>query len=88
MQYLFEGKWETIRVANEDLNVRTATGMETISLPMYYTRHGPIVKFDRKTNTAYSIKLPNADGVNYSTGLYLLMKARSLAESKPPWVAS
>ena len=80
MQYLFEGKWEPIRVANEDFNVRTATGMETISLPMYYTRHGPIVKFDRKTNTAYSIKLPNADGVNYSTGLYLLMKARNLSE--------
>ena len=80
MQYLFEGKWEPIRVANEDFNVRTATGMETISLPMYYTRHGPIVKFDRKTNTAYSIKLPNADGVNYSTGMYLLMKARNLSE--------
>ena len=80
MQYLFEGKWEPIRVATEDFNVKTATGMETISLPMYYTRHGPIVKFDRKTNTAYSIKLPNADGVNYSTGMYLLMKARSLSE--------
>jgi penicillin amidase len=80
MQYLFEGKWEPIGVTNEDFNVKTATGMETISLPMYYTRHGPIVKFDRKTNTAYSVKLPNADGVNYSTGLYLLMKARTLSE--------
>ncbi len=80
MQYLFEGKWNPIRVEKETFNVKTAAGMEAITLPIYYTRHGPIVKFDRKTNTAYSIKLPNADGVNYSTGMYLLMKARSLSE--------
>ena len=80
MQYLFEGKWIPIRVEKETFNVKTAAGMEAITLPIYYTRHGPIVEFDRKTNTAYSIKLPNAEGVNYSTGMYLLMKARSLSE--------
>jgi acyl-homoserine lactone acylase PvdQ len=80
MQYLFEGKWLPIRIEYETFNVRTAAGTEAITLPIYYTRHGPIVSFDRKANTAYSIKLPNANGVNYSTGLYLLMKARSLPE--------
>jgi acyl-homoserine lactone acylase PvdQ len=80
MQYLFEGKWLSTRVERETFKVKTAAGMETITLPIYYTRHGPIVQFDRNTNTAYSIKLPNADGVNYSTGMYLLMKSRSLSD--------
>ena len=80
MQYLFEGKWNPLRVEQETFNVKTATGVETTTLPAYYTRHGPIVEFDRTRNTAYSIKLPNADGVNYSTGLYLLMMARSVSE--------
>jgi acyl-homoserine-lactone acylase len=80
MRYFFEGKWNPVRVEQKTFNVKTATGMETITLPAYYTRHGPIVEFDRTTKTAYSIKLPNADGVNYSTGLYLLMKARSVSE--------
>ncbi len=80
MQYLFDGKWLPTRVERETFNVRTEAGMKAITLPIYYTRHGPIVQFDHKTNTAYSIKLPNADGVNYSTGMYLLMKARSLSE--------
>ena len=80
MQYLFDGTWNPIRVERETFRVKTAAGMEKITLPVYYTRHGPIVEFDPKTNTAYSIKLPNAHGVNYSTGMYLLMKARSLSE--------
>jgi acyl-homoserine-lactone acylase len=80
MQYLFEGKWNPIRVESATFKVKTDKGMDSVTLPIYYTRHGPIVRFDRKSNTAYSIKLPNADGVNYSTGMYLLMKARSLAE--------
>jgi acyl-homoserine-lactone acylase len=80
MQYLFEGKWNPIHIEQETFNIKTATGMETVTLPTYYTRHGPIVEFDRTRNTAYSIKLPNADGVNYSTGLYLLMKSRSVSE--------
>ena len=80
MQYLFDGKWNPIRIERETFRVRTAAGMEEITLPPYYTHHGPIVQFDRGTNTAYSIKLPNADGVNYSTGMYLLMKARSISE--------
>ena len=78
--YLFEGQWNPIRVEKETFKVKTAKGFEELTLPTYYTRHGPIVKFDRKTNTAYSIKLPNAEGVNYSTGMYLLMKSRSLIE--------
>jgi len=80
MQYLFEGKWNPIRIERETFSIRTAAGMEEITLPLYYTHHGPIVEFDLKTNTAYSIRLPNADGVNYSTGMYLLMKAHNVSE--------
>lgn len=80
MQYLFEGKWNPIQVEKETFRVKTAAGMEEITLSTYYTHHGPIIKFDQETNTAYSVKLPNADGVNYSTGMYLLMKSRNLSE--------
>jgi acyl-homoserine lactone acylase PvdQ len=56
--------------------------METLTLPCYYTHHGPIVKFDKEQHRAYAVKLPNYDGVNYSTNLYRFMKARNLEEFK------
>jgi len=56
--------------------------METITLPLYYTHHGPIIRVDKERHRAYSVKVPNYDGVNYSTGLYLLMKARNLDQFK------
>ena len=56
--------------------------MESVTLPLYYTHHGPIVKFDRKRHRAYSVKLPNFEGVNYSTNLYGFMTAKNLEEFK------
>ena len=56
--------------------------METITLPCYYTDHGPIVKYDPEKRHAYSVKLPNFAGVNYSTGLYGIAKASNLPEFK------
>ena len=53
-----------------------------VTLPLYYTHHGPIVKFDRKRHRAYSVKLPNFEGVNYSTNLYGFMTAKNLEEFK------
>ncbi len=53
-----------------------------MTLPLYYTHHGPIVKFDRKRHRAYSVKLPNFEGVNYSTNLYGFMTAKNLEEFK------
>jgi len=82
LQYLYEGRWRDIRVEQESFRVKGPRGMETITLPMYYTHHGPIVRFDPERHRAWSVKVPNYDGVNYSTGLYLLMKAQNLAEFK------
>jgi acyl-homoserine lactone acylase PvdQ len=81
-QYLYDGKWRDIHVENETFRVKGPKGMESITLPVYYTHHGPVVHFDREKNRAYSVKLPNYDGVNYSTGMYGLMKSRNLAEFK------
>jgi acyl-homoserine lactone acylase PvdQ len=82
LQYLYEGKWRDIRVEHETFRIKGPKGLESVTLPLYYTHHGPIVKFDEEKLHAYSIKLPNFDGVNYSAGLYGLMKAQNLDEFK------
>jgi acyl-homoserine-lactone acylase len=82
MEYLYDGHWREIHVENETLRFKGPKGMEAITLPLYYTHHGPIVKFDKERSRAYAVKLPNFDGVNYSTGMYGLMKLQNLAEFK------
>ncbi|HKW97537.1 MAG TPA: penicillin acylase family protein [Bryobacteraceae bacterium] len=82
LQYLYDGLWRDIRVESETFRVKGPKGMESVTLPLYYTHHGPIVSFDKERNRAYAVKLPNYDGVNYSTGMYGLMKSRNLAEFK------
>jgi len=82
LQYLYEGEWRAIRVENETFQVKGPKGLESVTLPLYYTHHGPIVKFDKERHRAWSVKLPNFDGVNYSLGLYGLMKAANLSEFK------
>jgi acyl-homoserine lactone acylase PvdQ len=82
LQYEYDGEWRDIRVEHTTFKVKGEKGMETITLPLYYTHHGPIVKYDPKNRRAWSVKLPNFDGVNYSSGLYGLMKAQNLEEFK------
>jgi acyl-homoserine-lactone acylase len=82
LQYLYDGQWRDIRVDRETFHVKGPKGMEAVTLPLYYTHHGPIVKFDKERHRAWSAKLPNFDGVNYSLGLYGLMKAGNLDEFK------
>jgi acyl-homoserine lactone acylase PvdQ len=82
LQYLYEGSWKPIRVEYEEFRIRGSKGLETITLPCYYTHHGPIVKYDPEKNHAFSVRLPNFDGVNYATGLYSIMKSGSLVEFK------
>jgi len=82
LEYLYEGKWKPIRVEYETFRIKGEKGMEAITLPCYYTSHGPIVKFDPETHHAYSVKLPNFEGVNYATGLYGIMKAGDLVQFK------
>lgn len=81
-QYLYDGQWREIREEMATFHVKGPNGMEVVSLPLYYTHHGPVVKFDAERHRAWSVKVPNFDGVNYSLGLYGLMKARNLDEFK------
>jgi acyl-homoserine-lactone acylase len=82
LEYLYEGTWRPVRVVQEAFRIKGPRGMETVTRPLYYTHHGPIVAFNEKGTRAYAVKLPNADGVNYSTGMYSLMKSRKLDEFK------
>lgn len=82
LQYFYDGQWRDIKVEYETFKVKGATGMQVVALPCYYTHHGPVVKYVRDKHRAYSVKLPNYDGVNYSTGMYRLMKAQTLDEFK------
>lgn len=82
LEYLYDGKWLPIHVEYATFHVRGPKGMESVTLPLYYTHHGPVVKFDKERYRAWSVKLPNFDGVNYSLGLYGLMKAQNLEEFK------
>lgn len=82
LQYLYEGKWLPIHVDYAVFEVRGPKGMESVTLPLYYTHHGPIVKFDRELHRAWSVKLPNFGGVDYSLGLYGLMKSHDLETFK------
>jgi acyl-homoserine-lactone acylase len=82
LEYRYEGQWRPVRVEHETFKVKSSNGMETVSLALYHTHHGPIVRFDPAAHLAYAVKLPSFRGVNYSTGLYGLMKASNLEEFK------
>ena len=82
LEYLYDGKWRAIRMETETFRIKGPRGTESVTLPLYYTHHGPVVKIDKEKHRAFSVKLPNFDGVNYSLGLYGLMKSRNLAEFK------
>lgn len=79
LQYLYDGAWRNMKVEQATFRVRDGAEMRIEVRKLYYTHHGPVVKFDEKRRRAYSLKLPNFDGVNYSTGLYHIMKSRDLA---------
>lgn len=81
-EYFYDGSWRPVRMERERFCVKLPLGFATLTLPLYYTQHGPIVRFDHFRNRAWSVKLPNSEGVNYSTGLYTLMKAHDLSEFK------
>jgi acyl-homoserine lactone acylase PvdQ len=81
LEYLYQGHWRTIRKEAATFRVKTVAGkFKNVTLPLYYTHHGPIVRFDPVHHRAYSAKVPNFDGVNYSTGLYELMIADSISD--------
>ncbi len=81
-QYLYDGAWREIRQELATFRVKGPNGIESVTLPLYYTHHGPVVKYDAERNRAWSVKVPNFAGVNYALGLYGLMKVQSLDEFK------
>jgi len=87
LQYRYEDEWRSIAAEYETFKVKGPKGMESITLPCYYTHHGPIVQIDRERHRAYSVKLPNFEGVNYSTGLYRIMKSQNLEDFKGVFAA-
>ena len=82
LQYLYEGKWKPVQVEYQVFHVKGPKGMETVTLPCYYTHHGPIVEYDPEKHHAFAVKLPNFDGVNYATGLYGILKSNDLTQFK------
>jgi acyl-homoserine lactone acylase PvdQ len=82
LQYFYDGKWLDIKMEQETFRVKGPADLDSVTMPLYYTIHGPVVKYDREANRAYSVKLPNFEGVNYATGLFLIMKAHNLSEFK------
>jgi acyl-homoserine-lactone acylase len=82
LQYRYEGKWLPVKLEHETARVKSDNGLKELTLSLYYTHHGPIVMYEPQNHRAYSVKLPNFDGVNYSLGLYGLMKSRNLREFK------
>jgi len=79
-RYSYEGEWRRIRVEAETFRIKGPRGLEAVTLPLYYTHHGPIVKSDRKRHRAYAVKLPKFDGVDYSAFMYALMRAENLEQ--------
>jgi acyl-homoserine lactone acylase PvdQ len=82
LEYLYEGKWRKMQVEWATFKIKSANGIKTERMPLYYTGHGPVISFDTENQRAYSVKLPNFDGVNYSTGLYRVMSASDLPSFK------
>ena len=78
----YDGAWREIRQELATFRVKGPNGIESVTLPLYYTHHGPVVKYDAERNRAWSVKVPNFAGVNYALGLYGLMKVQSLDEFK------
>lgn len=87
LQYLYEDEWKSVKVEYETFKVKGPRGAQSITLPCYYTHHGPVVKYDPEEHRAYVVKLPNFDGVNYSTGMYRLMKSQNLEDFKAVFAA-
>ena len=75
-EYLYEGAWQKMRETSASFRVLQADkSWKIVVLPMYYTRHGPVVRIDPRRHKAYAAKVPQYEGVNYSSGMYSLMKA-------------
>ena len=52
-QYRYDGRWEDMTVVHQSLAVR---GEAPRDIELDYTRHGPVLKIDPKTNRAFALR--------------------------------
>lgn len=52
-QYRYKGRWETMRVRKETIQVK---GQPDVSVELKYTRHGPVVFEDKARHKAYAVR--------------------------------
>lgn len=79
LYYLTEDGWVKAEVKKFDIKV---LGEGMITKLAYYTRHGPIVKFDLEKGVAYSVALEGLESDDLITQFYLINRAKNLKEFK------
>ncbi len=52
-QYRYNGRWESMSIIEETINVR---GADSVTVELKYTRHGPVAFEDASKNLAYAIR--------------------------------
>lgn len=52
-QYRYQGRWEDMRVIEEQIQVK---GQDPVEAELKYTRHGPVVYEDEENNVAYAVR--------------------------------
>ncbi len=53
-KYLFQDRWETMRVETERIKVKGKA--EPVSVDLRFTRHGPVIYEDKTRNRAYALR--------------------------------
>ena len=78
LSYRYGDGWEKMEVVNEVFEVK---GEAPVTLPVYFTRHGPVMLSEPEKNRAYGIRtvLTDAGASPYMAGLSV-MRARSVEE--------
>jgi penicillin G amidase len=54
--YKVSDKWEQMKLVAEAISFKTAKGPKEIQVLMHYTRHGPVIHWDRERRRAYVLK--------------------------------
>ncbi len=52
-EYRYQGRWEPMRVETETVEV---AGGDDIEVELVFTRHGPVIRIDEDSNTAFAVR--------------------------------
>ncbi|MGY1781947.1 penicillin acylase family protein [Geodermatophilus sp. SYSU D01036] len=53
LEYRYEGRWEPMRVERDTIEV---AGGPPVEVELAFTRHGPVIRSDPSTNTAFAVR--------------------------------